>query len=280
LSSLVLSIIPNFTEIGQYIWSNKQWLFDGGGIVVIGLIYSVGRKFVDRRRLPTRNVAGNQDSTSRGHRFEFADGVIAYAKLRGSWENADIFAMLTKVKDIDDFTLTIAPLIYARAGYRLEKLTYTDAKDKRREIELELVEELKPEFAKYGAKLKGITIGSFVREQAVKNDHTDAIPLGIQTMKLHVGVRAMTLSGTSAVDILLSYRVTNPYDFSYASAEGPYTQLKAVIESEVRFELAPLPLQTVMSDRDAIQQRLLARLGPTFKKVGMTVDEVRILEAI
>jgi hypothetical protein len=241
--------------------------------------FSGARKLVSgRNKAKSPDTDSNPFTADRGHRFEFADGVVAYAKLRGSWDLTDILVLLSQFKDANDFTRKIAPLIYARAAYRLEKFSYAEAKERRREVELALIEELTPEFASHGTKLKGITIGSFAKEIADSEKNLSGeIPLGTQSKKFHIPISRTTDSGVSAVDIMLNFRITNPYKFLYASVGGPYAYVQPIVESEVRFEFASKPLQAVSPERQAIEQCLLAKLAGGFAFVGLTLDNIKIL---
>lgn len=150
----------------DYIASNKEWLFSGAGIFLISAVFTLFRV----RR--TRAAAGKQGDAkphempvrgSRGFRFEFADGVVAYAKLRTSYRLVNPLVFVTFFKSNDEFLKAMASRVHAKACYFLEKYPYQEAKLRREQLEHELIAELKDQYTTFGLELQEITIGSLVR---------------------------------------------------------------------------------------------------------------------
>jgi hypothetical protein len=158
----------------DYILKNKEWIFSGVGIFALSGMYLVFRRLLfwntsrtdshtperlaRSDRMTHDSVVETQDNI--GHRFEFLDGVIAYARLRVSYTIEDAILFFSSFKSNDECKKSFAPLIHARACYLLEKYSFPDAKLHRREVEIQLKEELQENFAKHGIKLDEITIGS------------------------------------------------------------------------------------------------------------------------
>lgn len=173
--------------ITDYILTNKEWIFSGIGIFALsGMIWFLRRllfsnslrtdgesgSFTRPKRVKHESDIEVQDNV--GHRFEFLDGIIAYARLRGSYTIEDATLFFSSFKSNDECIKSFAPLIHARACYLLEKYPIAEAKLHRREVEIKLKEELQEEFAKHGIRLDGITIGSFVRPptQRARSEHS------------------------------------------------------------------------------------------------------------
>lgn len=176
----------------DYILKNKEWIFSGIGIFALsGMIWFLRRLLFSNsprtdgesgshttvslarpERMKRESDIEAQDNV--GHRFEFLDGVIAYARLRGSYTIEDAKLFFSSFKSNDECIKSFAPLIHARACYLLEKYPFAEAKLHRREVEIKLKEELQEEFAKRGIRLDGITIGSLVRppKQRSSSEHS------------------------------------------------------------------------------------------------------------
>lgn len=137
--------------------------------LVINFIMKPFYASLKKRRKPEDNTTKKASSDSRGHRFEFSDGVVAYAKIRASWTIVSAMQFFKSFKSHDECTKAFASLVHARACYLLEKHPYAKAKDRRREVEIKLMEEMKAEYAKHGLRLDEITIGHFVRQEQQGN---------------------------------------------------------------------------------------------------------------
>lgn len=158
--------------VTDYILENKEWLFSGAGISAIAVILYLLRVYwlgsthsPQSNNSPGRSGSDSQSTAkprSRRHRFDFSDGITAYSKLRVSYTLVDPLLFMRSFKDHDDCMAKMAPLVHARAAYKLECLPYRDAKDRRREIEIELKEELQKEYESQGMELQEITIGSLI----------------------------------------------------------------------------------------------------------------------
>lgn len=154
-------------QIIEYIRNNKEWIFSGVGVLVLSaIVWACRRLFSLVRRGTGAGIGGStgkievraQDRL--GHRFEFSDGVVAYARLRYSSTIEDALLFFKAFKTHRDCANALGPLVHARACYLLEPYTYAEAKLHRREVELKLTEDLQETYAKHGMKLDGITIGS------------------------------------------------------------------------------------------------------------------------
>jgi hypothetical protein len=173
----------------DYILNNKEWIFSGIGIFLLsGMIWFLSRLLFSNSprtygesgshtTVHSERIKRESDIEARdnvGHRFEFLDGVIAYARLRGSYTIEDAKLFFSSFKSNDECRKLFAPLIHARACYLLEKYPFAEAKLHRREVEIKLTEELKEEFARHGIRLDGITIGSLMRhpKQRSSSEHS------------------------------------------------------------------------------------------------------------
>ena len=150
----------------DYIASNKEWLFSGAGVFVISAAFALFRM----RRTGSASGASEDRQpheiparSSPGFRFEFADGIIAYAKVRTSYRLVNPLVFVTFFKSNDEFLKSMASRVHAKACYLLEKYPYQEAKLYREQAEQELVAQLKDQYATFGLELQEITIGSLVR---------------------------------------------------------------------------------------------------------------------
>jgi len=157
-------------KIIEYILKNKEWMFSGCGLAVPPLVYSLWRHVLSSRLSPSARL---QDSAGKPanrhqndqflHRFEFSDGVVAYARIRHRYQITDLRLYFTTAKDQEHCTSLIGPEINSRACSLLEPFTYAEAKLHRREVEMKLQKEFSATYAAYGLTLHGITISSFER---------------------------------------------------------------------------------------------------------------------
>lgn len=154
----------------DYILKNKEWIFSGIGVVALsGMIWFIRLLLFSKVNLAhherLKREPQYQAQGSVGHRFEFSDGVIAYARLRVSYTLENGMLFFSSYKNDDECIKSFAPLIHARACYLLEKYPFAEAKLHRRDVEIKLKEELQEEYAKRGLRLDEFTIGSLVRPQ-------------------------------------------------------------------------------------------------------------------
>lgn len=160
--------MPNLID---FIASNKEWLFSGVGVFVLsGVVFLLRRLPLSSsgKKRPLPNSPEGNTQSSRGFRFEFADGEIAYAKLRTSYNLIHPLEFIKFFKSHDDFLKAMAPRVHARACYLLEKYPYPEAKLRREEVEQELKTALSDQYATFGLELTEITIGSFVRLSSLR----------------------------------------------------------------------------------------------------------------
>ena len=137
-----------------WVLQNKEWLFSGIGVALLGLLV----QFMFLRKTKGTVAKGEQVSESetglvavdRGHRFEFADGVVAYSDIRGSWHLTDIFAFSANFKSAEQFAKSIAPTIHSLAAHHLEKYTYEEAKRHRIEVANRVTKEIQSRVGRFG----------------------------------------------------------------------------------------------------------------------------------
>ncbi len=159
----------------DWIVQNKEWLFSGIGLAAIALLFKLYQLiFLERASSasPKNQTEKNLDAEpqlsltiigGRGHRFEFADGVIAYTKISGSWHITDVFKFSAHFQSHEKCAEAMAPTVHSLAAHHLEKYSYESAKQHRVEVADVLAKEMAPKVAQFGISLDGITIAPFRR---------------------------------------------------------------------------------------------------------------------
>jgi len=262
------------------IWSNREWIFSGVGVFAVsGVVMAVHRLFFSRPYSPAANVTSAKTSNDRGHRFAFADGITAYAKLRVSYTVKDIFSFLQHFKDHAACVKAFTPLLHARACYLLEPYSFDEAKLHRREAELRLLEELRHEFSKVGLQLDRITIGSLVRE-AVKTSSIPITPLSY-SLCFDVGRPGGLLrlaDGTGArMDLQLMCRIVNPYQAVFGTSGSHFMDtLAPIVYSRAHQIVESRSLAEARASRKEIEALLRAEIEPEFQNFGLTIESFYI----
>ena len=105
-----------------------------------------------------------QDQKDSGRHFPivtFSDGMNAAVQVSITYR---IFNSKKYTYESEDPIDILYNLVDARVRQLLEPLTLKDAKERRKETEIELKRDLIDEFARYGIRLKSITIGAIQPE--------------------------------------------------------------------------------------------------------------------
>ena len=136
------------------------WKYISSFVTQKGKIQAEQRSSSNAEKSATNHLRSQQFL---GHRFEFSDGVVAYARLRVSYEIVEPMLFFKSYKSNDEAIKKTAPLAYSKACYLLEKYPYAEAKRHREDAEVKLKNELSPEFSKWGIRLDHINIGHFER---------------------------------------------------------------------------------------------------------------------
>ena len=176
-------------DILKWISENKQWVFSGVGVFLIAAVASmvhsilsgrgqrpsratpkskatVGRpaaghsegELTDKIPLTTQTLNLSFDDHGGVHALTMSDGKRVRAEVHLAWRviNSYLFCFSSKDHPFD----VLVPLLLARLRGFMEGLTLDSARDRRREAEHRITQELGLEFEKRGIKLESITIGA------------------------------------------------------------------------------------------------------------------------
>lgn len=109
---------------------------------------------------------GVTDPSPKGRppRITFADGEVAAPYLRIDLEIEDIFRMSRRFNTWDELTAEMTPRVHARLVQLLEVYPYDEAIHELGDVQQALVDEMTPQYAIRGVRLKTLEIGCLVRE--------------------------------------------------------------------------------------------------------------------
>ncbi|MEO7691754.1 MAG: hypothetical protein ABIS51_20900 [Sphingomonas sp.] len=153
----------------DYLWTNKEWLFDGAGLAVVtSALAGIVWLFRKQTKSATAPVSPSEPKPKSGFRraprLEFADGIVAEIALTVRLQTESVFLVLQHAKNADELLDRIMPLIHIRMSQIMEVFEYDEARRLRPEFEHQLVAEFTPKLKEYGVSLEQIGIGTFVRQ--------------------------------------------------------------------------------------------------------------------
>ena len=283
----------------DYLAANKEWIFSGAGISVLTVVALLSGRTLSwlrgasRGQNETKRQHNNQPTI--GHRFEFSDGVVAYARILGSWEINNLFLFSKHFKSHDDMASAMASRLHSKAADILERYTYADAKTHRADAEFALKKEFSAYYKSVGAILNNITITPFIvpaldhkRPYPGLSSDRKAILLTSQSIEMRLDsgstFRPLNMRGrTSArAHVQLVFRVTNPYGYAYGAAGGPWAILLPLVDAKIRQMLERFSITEARTRRPESEVALRGEIEPEFARFGLVIETVTIgiLEAI